>query len=1165
MPCKIGTPHNVIKASMVLAMVLFFFFCPFQVLGQPQKPSPKNQEKSKILSAGEMGIEQLQAERKAIESSQELGDSLQKSVLSQLDQAIRFRESAAQFEKEALDTEKMAKGASKRIREIEAMPQPSSQVPNSINEDAVKMGQERIEQRARQQEVDFSKAKVALREWSDRLAKQANRSKQSRESIARAKERLAQLQKKIAPPETDDHPLVTKARQEAYQAEQTKCLAEIKSYEQQLLAHDALMSLYTAERDLALKKVAAEEAITKAWQAQAQQAREREAVVAKKEATKARLQAESLPPAIQKHLDSNVKLGEKLEELTIKEASLVGKLEAKEAQLKDLEEEFAIAKARVASTVLTETLGLALREQRQGLPSQPTFRRDSAIRQLQMSEIQDAQFIIEQEKRLIADHEGVALQIIQGLDSVSKHRADTYRTEIKKLLSNRQELFNKLQEGYRRHFKHLQDLEFTEQQIVAIAAGYARFLDGHLLWIRSSKVFSTQTLKKLPSALGWFFRPSNWKGVIQDVKLSMKRSPGQWILCFIVSLILIFLYPLAKRDLTRVAGKVRRVRVDSFSFTLRAILMTGLMTVAWPFVFAFPAWCLSTVPTAYDFTRAFSLAILSICALLVFWLFFYHLCRKDGLAEVHFNWPQPARDTLRKNFLWLIPVMVVLGFLFILYETGGSVAHRDSMGRLAFLLTMLTLAAGAAWVFRFSGGIVTSLARRSPKGWLMRLRYIWYPLAITIPCIEGITTALGYGYTAMAFESSGRRTAWLLILLMFANNLLLRWLLIARKRLAWGEHKRKVKEEREARAEQEATGDSIPEEEVVAVEEQELDLGQIDEQTRALIRIFMLFAALIGLWAIWSPMLPGLNVIGGIQLWSYSKEVDGVAQTLPITLENLLMSGIIAFVTVAAVKNIPGVLDITILARLSMTPGSRYAFSTLCRYALIAVGMVLAFGKIGMNFSDLKWLVAALGVGLGFGLQEIVANFICGLIVLFEQPYRVGDVVTVGDTSGTVTRIRMRATTITDWDRRELIVPNKEFITGKLINWSLSDPITRIVIPVGVVYGSDTALTEQLLLKVARENALVLDKPEPSAYFLGFGDNSLNFELRIFIQNVLRRFELSDRLHHAIDHAFRKAGIVIAFPQRDVHLDTTEALDVRLVSGSTPQKDPDPGSEPDRD
>jgi len=198
-------------------------------------------------------------------------------------------------------------------------------------------------------------------------------------------------------------------------------------------------------------------------------------------------------------------------------------------------------------------------------------------------------------------------------------------------------------------------------------------------------------------------------------------------------------------------------------------------------------------------------------------------------------------------------------------------------------------------------------------------------------------------------------------------------------------------------------------------------------------------------------------------------------------------------------------------------------------------------------------------------LQEIVANFVSGLIVLFERPYRVGDVVTVGETIGTVTRIRIRATTILDWDRRELIVPNKKFITDNLINWSLSDPITRLVVRVGIVYGSDTALAEKLLMKVARENSLVLDQPEPSALFLGFGDSSLNFELRVFIREVQSRFHVMHQLHKEIDREFRKAHIVIAFPQRDVHMDSSRPLEVRVVSDDTALKEPYPPTSSDKE
>jgi potassium efflux system protein len=138
-------------------------------------------------------------------------------------------------------------------------------------------------------------------------------------------------------------------------------------------------------------------------------------------------------------------------------------------------------------------------------------------------------------------------------------------------------------------------------------------------------------------------------------------------------------------------------------------------------------------------------------------------------------------------------------------------------------------------------------------------------------------------------------------------------------------------------------------------------------------------------------------------------------------------------------------------------------------------------------------------------------------------------------------------------DRRELIVPNKNFITGELINWSLSDNILRIIVPVGIAYGSDTALAEELLLKVARENPEVLREPEPSALFLGFGDNSLNFELRVFIDDPMKRFIVRHQLHRSIDDEFRRAAITIAFPQRDVHLDQIGPLEINVVANQGPQ------------
>ena len=338
---------------------------------------------------------------------------------------------------------------------------------------------------------------------------------------------------------------------------------------------------------------------------------------------------------------------------------------------------------------------------------------------------------------------------------------------------------------------------------------------------------------------------------------------------------------------------------------------------------------------------------------------------------------------------------------------------------------------------------------------------------------------------------------------------------------------------------------------MISKQEPEIGLVQIDTQTHTLLRMGSFILVLVGLWAIWEPVFPAFSILQEVHLWTYSTVADGVTKNVPIDLADLLAAILIGGATVIAARNLPGLLEITILSHLPMDYGARYAFTTICRYGIIAIGIILTFGTMGIKWSSIQWLIAVLGVGLGFGLQEIVANFICGLIVLFQRPFRIDDTVTIGDVSGTVSRIRIRATTIVDWDRKELIVPNKEFITGRLINWSLSDPIIRIIIPVGITYGSDTELAEKLLLKSARGNKLVLKQPEPAVLFRGFGDNSLNFELRVYVDGINSWFTILHNLNQAIDREFKKAGITISFPQRDVHLDTSGPLEVRIISQET--------------
>jgi potassium efflux system protein len=416
-----------------------------------------------------------------------------------------------------------------------------------------------------------------------------------------------------------------------------------------------------------------------------------------------------------------------------------------------------------------------------------------------------------------------------------------------------------------------------------------------------------------------------------------------------------------------------------------------------------------------------------------------------------------------------------------------------------------------------------------------------------------VLAGFGFSYTAATLSRQIIDSLWLLVGIIVVNDLVIRWLSLAQRKIAW---KRALEKREAARAAREEKGEKAEvaagEGEAPPVEPEELDLAVVDVQTRKLLHTVLFFSGAIGAFLIWADVFPALGVFDEVSVWSQTVTVDGEQVVQPITLADLLFALVILIVTLAAARNLPGVLEIGILQRTSLEPGSRYAITTLTRYTIFTIGVFLVLNAIGWDWSQVQWLIAALGVGLGFGLQEIVANFISGLIILFERPVRVGDTVTVGELSGTVSRIRIRATTITDWDRKEILVPNKSFITERVINWTLSDPITRIVIPVGIAYGSDTVVAHRVMTDTITKIPLVLDEPEPRVYFMGFGDSSLNFNLYVYVRGLADRLPLMHEVHTQINRALEDAGITIPFPQRDLHL---RSVDDRIFRQSSEVRD----------
>lgn len=301
----------------------------------------------------------------------------------------------------------------------------------------------------------------------------------------------------------------------------------------------------------------------------------------------------------------------------------------------------------------------------------------------------------------------------------------------------------------------------------------------------------------------------------------------------------------------------------------------------------------------------------------------------------------------------------------------------------------------------------------------------------------------------------------------------------------------------------------------------------------------------IGLWGysdtFWSLLRQG--VTEGFQL--------GPVRIVPIhwVIGLVIFSVLVTLVRWIRNEILPGWLRKSRIER-----GAQEAIVSISGYVGIIMAAIIGLSLAGFSFTNLAIIAGALSVGIGFGLQNIVNNFVSGIILLFERPIRTGDWIVVGSTEGYVRKISIRSTQIETFDRADVIVPNSELISSQVTNWMLRDTWGRVIVPVGVAYGSDVEKVREVLLQAAREHPLVISDgtrvSAPRVLFRGFGDSSLNFELRFFIRNVDQRLATVSDINFAIEKGLREANIEIPFPQRDLHL---RSMDSAIRFGPPPE------------
>ncbi len=328
-----------------------------------------------------------------------------------------------------------------------------------------------------------------------------------------------------------------------------------------------------------------------------------------------------------------------------------------------------------------------------------------------------------------------------------------------------------------------------------------------------------------------------------------------------------------------------------------------------------------------------------------------------------------------------------------------------------------------------------------------------------------------------------------------------------------------------------------------------------------------------------TPLLALLHLILWIAFalviaWVYPTLLDAFAAlfslkfsigTITVTPGSVITIVLVIYITLLVSRALRAFLLQEVLPYHGVEKGVQHSIARLVHYAILTVGFIVLLRVLGFGLNQITILGGALGVGIGFGLQAIVNNFVSGLILLFERPIKVGDMIDVGTQVGEVKELGLRATTVQTFDNAEVVIPNSQLISGSVTNWTLAEKKVRVRVPVGVAYGSDISKVFEILIGCAEANPMVLSTPKPAALFLSFGSSSLDFELRVWIANFDDKFLVLSELNQDIESEFQLAGIEIPFPQTDLHLRSVDQQAAESLYGSQrPLKDGQaPGSPAD--
>ena len=873
-----------------------------------------------------------------------------------------------------------------------------------------------------------------------------------------------------------------------------------------------------------------------------------------------------------------------------------------------LQREYRETQAMITRIGPSGSVGGLLRRSKSELPNSQARLAAAKKTKQEYDEARFEIFEIDRQQALLSQ-DSIKAEIIEFDSTQTPESLSKLEKPIEALIQSRRELMTSFRTNLVSLSDSLFELEVSDRTISSVSREFREYINELILWIRSNKVLFSEM--KIDSSDLKVVSPEAWKLAGTRMTKMFVGHPFMFGLIGITIAILLYFKQRFRSKIIEMGQIANRGSCQTFVPTIRTLLATILVAIAIPAIFLCFGMAIQ-YSEFNDGTTLFSAIGFASMAVAYFafpFEFLRRMCREDGLAEKHFAWPGDAVHLLKSNLDWLNPIGGLIVFLIAVLQR-LDMSHRvDLPERILFVAGMLCMLWFLYKVAHPTKGIFQKYMKENERSWWAQTSKLWFNAILMFPLAFAVLTIIGYYYTALNLSVCLFATFVFAVVGETLRSLLLRYILVQRRHVHVTAAQRKRQVERDLREkERNAKTASLSEldeakraeviQEIEAAQRLEAagateEISTVDvnagEATR-LVSLVMWVVWGIALLSIWSDVLPALRALErpifssslvsnttpatadssqpeggeksdttadasnammpGSAPSSASSESSDEADISRVTYRDLLLFLIITALTIAVAKSLPSTLEMIFLDRLPMDRSVRFAIKSLVSYGIVLLGVVLAFRALQVGWQNVQWLATALTFGLAFGLQEIFANFVAGIILMFERPMRIGDWITIGDYSGTVKRIRTRATTLINLERKEFVIPNKDFITGRLVNWTLSDAINRIDIAVGVAYGSNVKQAKEILLKICSSHPRVVDNPATSVIFNEFADSSLNLISRCFVQDIECRMAVIDQLHTQINDAFNDAGIEISFPQTDLHIRTASSEFGEAIRGS---------------